>query len=1603
MAIRVSRNAAGNCINFIGSSQPSYWNACLSAQVNADDNTRIDVINDIQTASLGENSYEFYAIPFTEFVEKDGTAFVDATAAAAYITTNANVIGSTGSFEATATDYFDFVTDVTNTSVLVSNGDAFGVNSIKAVGTADGLITIQEINGVDLYTKIHVANVTITGSSPATTQTGVVNSLNALFSVTPLGIASLDDIPTYPIYEGAATVSSKRSGEVPSTNGIYGPTATTHAFVRSSGSDVITDAGEYFTVKIAGDGAFILGLVDITNASDIQEADINITDFAHAGLQWGLHMDDFGSYVMPATTYGTDTGTVQGVGWTGSIDQQIRYNTDLQEDFTPDRDGVEFKIGIMPDHFIGVYYLDTHRTNEYVLLGRSNYAVTSSFRLMLKMEAGSSVELLEEPIKYLRNNVDGVTLNYRYIESPDGYYSYPLFATQEEAQFYSSDNASVSNTFVDEPTNTVWHAPNVGYVSSTQDSNLYTPIVNNGGYTEIVTSADIDFVPTAFSGIDHTFAEGSTGINIQLQTGASFTQTVSGLPTGLSYANGYVQGSVGYVSADTDYTITVTRTNNFGSSTGTFNIKISNNVLLSAISDWAVHEGNTLAPNKIFHDEVAVLQYINPLKQGEQIRWTQTNGSTSANGTGGAGQYAAMGMLNSAGETAAAGGTLNTESDYSTHWDLRGIFWTDMINQSGQTPLGWVNNSQINGNNNGIEFIWAYGDDGYMRVYRGGTLILTSTNTFAGDQNIYLATRENYNIHTLVPALVMEDTVYTGSPVTGFTLTAGDLNSSSELGEDSVATLDSVLSEGKRYILNQTWVETHVLPYLRENQQKAYFAVPKTSADWSSIGLHDDFDGVVRWEKVNDNTHKTGVTVGNSGNANFLNVNSMTDSYYDYALEWDGKDLHVIRCNVNSISTEPGVSFGGSFSTAITYSNYNTIRTGDLPLVLATKDNGGVGLSTSGMTIIDIPLGANDIVVSEDGNGTARFDGGLASTVTLQAGYTYKFMLNNATIESTDTLTFELTDGTSYTTGVTTVGSFGDYLYYVEFAVPTNVPPLNIIWNGSSAGAVSISGSTHVASITGITLEGPSANQTGTNVMDSGEHGWISLDEQLGAGERLVLDNAFFTDFLGEVAGTNNFFAIGLKGANWTNTKEVSSNGAASSGEFFKGNTYIVGGFSSGASNMTMWICANGSLGNNFYMNSTSLYAQTCAFLEISSDGNNIRAGMGRNNSTGNITQGDESTVTYSNWLAYKGQTGDQGYGISSLDVMISFWTYNGGDIDGDQIDWTGITEISIPTPPATNLTSWTKALDFSGSNEHGKQVSPNNSVNAIRMNGLGQTVAANSDSTKTVTNTSYGRPWATSVVFKTDRNSSNQHIWNQGEGAANGDDNIFLRTDSNGNLYFGWGREGSGYNECTIATSLSSSEWYGVYIGHKGTRLSGSDASAVNLADAFDIRVMSSSDAFNSVGVEKSVSGNWTQTGNRMDRSIAGDFTVGGRGSNRNFHGKVASMLVTTLRTSVTMPTDAEIKLMITDPTKWVQDYKEGELYRYGTSASESTFRTLATRTHAEYYATQVWLMGEGSYDSYSNGIRNQIYPTDQNYGKLQLNGLVSNDIETVSINGLT
>ena len=144
-------------------------------------------------------------------------------------------------------------------------------------------------------------------------------------------------------------------------------------------------------------------------------------------------------------------------------------------------------------------------------------------------------------------------------------------------------------------------------------------------------------------------------------------------------------------------------------------------------------------------------------------------------------------------------------------------------------------------------------------------------------------------------------------------------------------------------------------------------------------------------------------------------------------------------------------------------------------------------------------------------------------------------------------------------------------------------------------------------------------------------------------------------------------------------------------------------------------------------------------------------------------------------------------------------------------------------------------------------------SKNAIGRQNAG-TATNNSDDSKTSADTN-ARPWATTVVFKSDGDNSestDQYIWNHGEGIEETDNNIYLKQNSSGELYFGWGKN-SDKNELALGITVNTTDWYGVYIAHKGGRFDASNATASNLADAFDIRVMSSADEFEALSTNLS------------------------------------------------------------------------------------------------------------------------------------------------------
>ena len=622
----------------------------------------------------------------------------------------------------------------------------------------------------------------------------------------------------------------------------------------------------------------------------------------------------------------------------------------------------------------------------------------------------------------------------------------------------------------------------------------------------------------------------------------------------------------------------------------------------------------------------------------------------------------------------------------------------------------------------------------------------------------------------------------------------------------------------------------------------------------------------------------------------------------------------------------------------------------------------------------------NNIKFTQDGGNTElEF-----SSVIFYAGETYTFYIDDSSIEATDAIEIVLnSDGSTYLPGVSystetisTVGSF------MQFILPEDVPPVSIKWTSGSSEVITIpltiNGSSLVENISGIILEGPSVNQTGNNLFDDGlRYGWMGFNETLSAGQRLILPGEFLKDLALAMSDNSNVL-IGLKDDAWGNFK-IGATG-------LKEEVRIVLTRNS-STNIVITIGAGVTLTN--ISTSENGLETIDAFIEIPSTGNNIKIGFTEPGVTGSS---DVITTPYSDWTTgHKGDIGSQSYVISSIDILV-FGLGTTTALNTDDVDWMVLTKIFAPV---NILSPWSKAIDFTSTNHNLSKIQTT-SVSSPISQDLNTTVVEPVTSGNT-TNDNNGRPWATSVVFNVDGDTASQYIWNQGDGVGNA--NIYLKYINNsgsGNLFFGWSDSSSTPNEIYIGLA-STNIWTGVYIGYNGTRLSSSDATAANLAACFDIRLMDSNNHW-TLGPNISTTSQWglgsSTIGIGMDNIVSGLFTVG-----KPFDGQVASMVVTTLRINFLMPTNAEILQLIKDPVRWVTESKIGYLYRPPDVNYNNADFQLAW---APARATQVWLMGDGSQDGFTNGIRNYIYTLDSINTKLNINNMLASNIIDVTIPNL-
>ena len=1110
MSIRIERNESGNCINFHGASNPTYWNACLSGQVDSVEIDTINVINDIITAQTGETEYEYFRVPYTEFVDADGNAFADAQACADYITEKANVVGLSGEGIDLTGETVCFSLDATSTSIMLDTGHAFGVNTIKAIPHADGTIHIVSNDGSDDITHFHhldAANTCVNGSAVSGGLQDVVNTLNELFTVGAFESIVIADPYSTMVADVSGvetTVSYIGDGIDPIGSDVYGSSSAS-AQNGFKTVETIDQAGEYFTFDIRNEGIIGFGLVHTQasydngyyngNAAYADPTRFGIDNSAHYGFQFShwFHPTPNGSW----TNYGANTTYSGRAGWNN-------FNgTDEQADWLAGNP-IKVRVGIDANGFISIETL--RDGTDWVVHSRTSYPIVEGAEFHLGIKTNDTVARVYTLPKVHLLEPAAPTMYFRYIESPDDNFHYPLFATEEEADYFDLQNGGTgthsTNVYPDEPTFATWYEPTNGHTQNGTAAPTSAILFEGNpiNWTEITSQVNADLAPPSFLDWNLAISELSA-VNIAVAPAdASFTTTITDVDgSGLTLVGLNIVGTAPEVAGDyntnpTDvYTLTVTRTNSYGSTSATVTLTVANlTAPITAISGFNHISGTT--------------------------------------------------------------------------------------------------------------------------------------------------------------AMIDSDT----------------------MGDGSVVHVNNTVADGERFVIEKAYVEANILPSLNAADDMYIIGLSNDPETFGTLEL-SDFDAAIVWEYETASSHtfkfyRDGVVQQN------IVINSMTQAFYDYAIEVNGTSAWLIACNINNIMNEASPADGGSFSN-----------------------------------------------------------------------------------------TYEATS--------------------IEDTAPVTI---------------------HMATL----------------------------------------------------------------------------------------------------------------------------------------------------NTSGDISTDDIETIT-------------------------------------------------TPTPAPSNDTSWTKALDFNGASEHTKQVSNSMYAQPLQMAGLANTVSGHSTQGYTSDSAS-SRPWATVVVFKSDGYNGGQFIWNQGEGSSSSsNDNISLFLDGSGNLTLAWGRSADGYNQCRIATNISSSTWYAVYAASTGERLGGGNASAANLSNCFDIRLMSSADGFVSLSSNLSTSGNWVHTGVRMDRTFAGDFTVGGKGASSSFRGKVASMLVHSLRTGVAMPDATEIKLIITDSVKWEADYLVGNPFRRPFYSSDTSNYSKGYGSQA-FSSTQMWLMGDGVSDTFPT-IRNNQRPVLTNYTTMDMISMVSNDFESVNINGLT
>ena len=428
--VKIYGDLVKGCIFFDGSTVEPKFLGTVFAEEKSDEAGRIIIYRTDRQDADGNNRQLFRRKKADKIQNEAGEDLVDALGyttaqVVAYINEQANLTAAVNPVVDTSLNGVDvsFKLDATSTSIIFDNGYQYGVNTIKAVDTGDGLITIKSIEDArTLFTELDHTMVDIDGVDAAGGLNDVINVLNELFTVGAFESVVISD----PYSTMIADVDGEAAGHT-----LVGSTSVDPAgddIFTNSGSgnyaglksvSTIDQAGEYFTFDIRGEGQIGFGLIHTQDSFDdglfsgasiyADPTTFAVSNSAHYGFQFShwFHPTPNGSW----TNYGANTSYSMRAGWSN-------FNgTDEQADWLAGNP-IKVRCGIDTNGYISIETL--RNGTDWVVHARTSYPVTqgSEFHLGIKT-ANSSARVFSAPKVHLLEP-EAPTMYFRYIESPDG-------------------------------------------------------------------------------------------------------------------------------------------------------------------------------------------------------------------------------------------------------------------------------------------------------------------------------------------------------------------------------------------------------------------------------------------------------------------------------------------------------------------------------------------------------------------------------------------------------------------------------------------------------------------------------------------------------------------------------------------------------------------------------------------------------------------------------------------------------------------------------------------------------------------------------------------------------------------------------------------------------------------------------------------------------------------------------------------------------------------------------------------------------------------------------------------------------------------------------